>query len=67
MGGELGTLEYHLTSCGDRREAIYEDDEDRQRFLAVLEEVTERYNWICHAYCLMTIHYHLLAAEQTCA
>jgi putative transposase len=34
---------YHLTSRGDRREAIYEDDEDRQRFLAVLGEVAERY------------------------
>ena len=36
-------------------------DEDRQRFLAVLGEVAERYNWICHAYCLMTNHYHLVA------
>lgn len=52
---------YHLTSRGDRREAIYEDDEDRQRFLDVLAEVVERYNWICHAYCLMTNHYHLVA------
>jgi len=52
---------YHLTSRGDRREAIYEDDEDRQRFLAILGEVAERYNWICHAYCLMTNHYHLVA------
>jgi REP element-mobilizing transposase RayT len=52
---------YHLTSRGDRREAIYEDDEDRQRFLDVLAEVVERFNWICHAYCLMTNHYHLVA------
>jgi REP element-mobilizing transposase RayT len=52
---------YHLTSRGDRREAIYEDDEDRRRFLDVLAEVAERYHWICHAYCLMTNHYHLVA------
>lgn len=52
---------YHLTSRGDRREAIYEDDEDRQRFLDTLAEVAERYNWVCHAYCLMTNHYHLVA------
>jgi hypothetical protein len=45
---------YHLTSRGDRREAIYEDDADRQRFLDVLGEVVGRYNWICHTYCLMT-------------
>lgn len=51
---------YHITSRGDRREAIYDDDEDREVFLAVLAEVVERYNWICHAYCLMTNHYHLV-------
>ena len=27
---------YHLTSRGDRREPIYEDDEDREIFLDVL-------------------------------
>ena len=32
----------HLTSRGDRREAIYEDDEDRKRFLGTLAEVAER-------------------------
>ena len=51
---------YHITSRGDRREAIYEDDEDREAFLGVLAEVVERYNWICHAFCLMTNHYHLV-------
>jgi len=33
---------YHITSRGDRREAIYDDDEDREVFLAVLAEVVER-------------------------
>ncbi|MCF6336502.1 MAG: transposase [Gammaproteobacteria bacterium] len=51
---------YHVTSRGDRREAIFEDDEDRQIFLYTLAEVVERFNWLCHAYCLMTNHYHLL-------
>ena len=51
---------YHITSRGDRREAIYEDDTDRFRFLEVLGEVVERFNWRCHAYCLMTNHYHLV-------
>ncbi len=30
---------YHVTSRGDRREAIYEDEEDRERFLALLGDV----------------------------
>ncbi len=43
---------YHITSQGDRREAIFEDDEDRKTFLDVLAEVVERYNWICHGFVL---------------
>lgn len=51
---------YHVTARGDRREAIYEDDADREQFLDVLGEVVERFNWRCHAYCLMSNHYHLV-------
>lgn len=51
---------YHVTSRGDRREVIYEDDDDRLAFLSVLERVCGTYNWVCHAYCLMDNHYHLL-------
>lgn len=51
---------YHLTSRGDRREDIYEDDEDRLAFLEVFSSVIEQFNWVCYAYCLMGNHYHLL-------
>ncbi len=51
---------YHVTSRGNRQEDIYEDDDDRQAFLAILVEVCHNQNWICHAYCLMNNHYHLL-------
>ena len=51
---------YHLTSRGDGREAIYRESSDRVAFLDVLGEVCERFNWVCHAYCLMGNHYHLL-------
>lgn len=51
---------YHVTARGDRREDIYETDDDRQGFLSLLGEVSERFNWVCHAYCLMSNHYHLL-------
>jgi hypothetical protein len=33
---------YHVTSRGDRREAIFDDDQDAQRFLAVLGQATDR-------------------------
>lgn len=35
-------------------------DEDRRQFLAVLGETCSRFNWVVHAYCLMSNHYHLL-------
>ena len=51
---------YHVTSRGNRREAIYETPDDRDSYLEILGEVCEKYNWLCHAYCLMGNHYHLL-------
>jgi len=51
---------YHVTSRGDGQEDIYLDDSDRELFLEVLGEVSERFNWTPHAYCLMGNHYHLL-------
>lgn len=51
---------YHVTSRGDRREDIYENNHDRRMFLSVLASVCMTYNWVCHAYCLMSNHYHLL-------
>lgn len=51
---------YHITSRGDGREDIYLSDGDRALFLEVLSDVCERFNWVCHAYCLMSNHYHLL-------
>jgi len=50
---------YHVTARGDRRDTIYENDEDRAAFLEILQDVIERFEWRCHAYCLMTNHYHL--------
>jgi REP element-mobilizing transposase RayT len=51
---------YHVTSRGDGREDIFLDDSDREQCLQVLSEVCERFNWVIHAYCLMSNHYHLL-------
>ena len=51
---------YHVTSRGNARQDIFIDDEDRGSFLDLLSIVVERFNWLCHAYCLMGNHYHLL-------
>ncbi|MBZ0157852.1 MAG: transposase [Alphaproteobacteria bacterium] len=51
---------YHVTSRGNARQRIFYDDEDRASFLGIVESVVKRFNWLCHAYCLMNNHYHLL-------
>ena len=51
---------YHITSRGNAQQPIFLDDEDYHSFLQVLSVVMERFDWLCHAYCLMGNHYHLL-------
>ncbi len=51
---------YHVTSRGNERKTVFKSDQDRVNFLNTLQHVNKRYNWICHAYCLMDNHYHLL-------
>jgi REP element-mobilizing transposase RayT len=51
---------YHVTSRGNERRQIFFCDDDRLAFLDVLEHAVARFGWLCHAYCLMGNHYHLL-------
>lgn len=57
---ELAGGLYHVTSCGDGREDIYLSDADRLAWLDVFGQVCKRFNWVCHAWCQMTNHYHIL-------
>jgi putative transposase len=57
---ELAGGLYHVTSRGDGREDIYLSDADRQAWLEVFAQVCKRFNWVCHAWCQMTNHYHIL-------
>jgi len=45
---------------GDRRDAIFQDDQDPELFLATLIEACEKTAWQIHAYCLMHNHFHLV-------
>ena len=51
---------YHVTARGNARSHIYRDDTDRKDFLTILAGVVKRFGWVCHAYCLMGNHFHLL-------
>ena len=57
---ELAGGLYHVTSRGDRREDIYFNDADRRAWLETFSQVCSRFNWVCHAWCQMTNHYHIL-------
>jgi REP element-mobilizing transposase RayT len=51
---------YHIMNRGDRREAIFRDDGDRERFLQTLEEASGKAGWQTHALCLMPNHFHMV-------
>jgi len=51
---------YHITARGNERKLIFRSINDRERFLEMLACSCARYQWLCHAYCLMDNHYHLL-------
>ena len=51
---------YHVTSRGNHQSDVFKDDEDRQTFLEVLTGVASNMGWLCHGYCLMDNHYHLI-------
>jgi len=55
---------YHITARGNARQDIFFDEVDRLEFLSILSTAIERNQWLCHGYCLMSNHYHLLI--ETC-
>jgi len=51
---------YHVMARGNRREAIFADDDDRRFLLKALGEACEMTGWRVHAWVLMSNHYHLM-------
>jgi putative transposase len=51
---------FHATARGVAKMPIYRDEDDRLVFLGLLATATEEFEWTCHAFCLMTNHYHLV-------
>jgi REP element-mobilizing transposase RayT len=50
---------YHITNRGVNKQPIFFEEEDYDKFLEYLAEVSERMQVIIHGYCLMSNHYHL--------
>src|SRR3989338_11246660 len=51
---------YHVTTRGNKKQNIFVSNADREGFLRLLVSVVRNFSWICHAFCLMDNHYHLL-------
>jgi putative transposase len=51
---------YHLGTRGVDGTPIFRSEKDRRVFLALFADVVERNDWLVHAFCLMTNHYHLV-------
>ena len=51
---------YHITSRGNEKRDIFLDNNDRIKFLDILEDYHERYGILIHSYVLMDNHYHLI-------
>jgi len=45
---------------GNSRQNIFYSDNDRLHFLRILSQTINHYEWVCHAYALMSNHFHLL-------
>jgi REP element-mobilizing transposase RayT len=51
---------YHVMNRGDRREAVFGDEQDYEMFLRTLGQACAKALWQVHAYCLMPNHFHLV-------
>ena len=55
---------YHVTTRGVAQMDIVLDDLDRVRWCNLAESTIARFGWICHAYCLMNNHFHLVVQAR---
>lgn len=58
-------LPHHVTQRGNFGHAVFDDDEDRDRYLEWLAEYSDRYGTRIWAYCLMTNHVHFIVVPET--
>ncbi len=56
---------HHVFARGATRQAIFVDDLDRRRYLALLSRFSTRMSWSCLTYCLMSNHFHMLVETPT--
>ena len=55
---------HHVFVRGNARSAIALDDEDHERALDLLERAASRFELVCHAWCYLPNHSHLLVTSR---
>lgn len=55
---------FHIILRGINKQTIFEDDEDRERFIETVERFKAVSKYEIYAYCLMSNHVHLLLKEN---
>ncbi len=51
---------HHVYNRGVAKGIIFQDNNDKERFLKILDEVCRAYSFNIHSFCLMSNHYHLI-------
>ncbi|QMU56569.1 MAG: addiction module toxin RelE [Candidatus Mycalebacterium zealandia] len=51
---------YFVTSKGNASQRVFISSDDGKLWMNTFESVCSRFGWICHAYCLMGNHYHIV-------
>lgn len=60
----IPTSYYHISSRGNRREALFRDENDYLTYFYILQKLHEKYHIELASYCLMTNHFHLLLRSK---
>lgn len=55
---------YHIVLRGINRQTIFEDEEDREKFIQTINRFKKESGYKIYAYCLMGNHIHLLIKEE---
>jgi putative transposase len=55
---------FHATARAVFGSNLFDDDLDRLDFLHLLRTTAARFDWRCHAHCLMGTHYHLVLSSS---
>ena len=56
---------HHVYNRGVERRIVFAESKDKDKFLEIVCEVSENYDFIIHGYVIMDNHYHLLLENRT--